>query len=202
MYPSILVLAALVLGPLPVDGRAPGSSALLASVKAYEAAANRHDWQRLQPLIADELVIDLGDGLSLVGRESASRLHEWEWAMGTRIAYSNCQASGTSVTCQATEENDFLRAAGLGPIRYETATLTFVEGRVVRLSSVLSEESAGRVGEFMGGFLTWAQTSDPKGTASFLNGDGSFTFERSGAMALKRLVRAYVQAKAGRSRAI
>lgn len=201
MYPLLLVLG-LALASGPVKASTAGSPGLLASVKAYEQAANRHDWQGIQPLIADDLVIDLGDGVSLVGRDSASQLHQWEWAMTTRIHYSNCRVSGATVTCEATEENDFLRAAGLGPIRYDSASLTFEDGRVSRLASVLSDESATAVSGFMQSFFTWARTADPKGLASFLKEDGSFTFGREPALALKRMVRAYVEAKAGRTRAI
>jgi len=203
MTASLLLLSlSLIIAP-GAGPSTPSPTGLLASVKAYEAAANRHDWQGLQPLLGDHLVIDLGDGMNLVGREGAGRLHEWEWAMATRIAYSDCKVSGATVTCRATEENDFLRTAGLGPITYTAATLTFEDGRVTRLSSVLSEESAASVGGFMESFLTWAKETDPKGLARFYDeGQGSFTFGREGAVTLKRLVRTYVLTKGGRTRVL
>ena len=202
MHASLLVLC-LSLMTAGAGPSTPSSTGLLASVKAYEAAANRHDWQGMQPLLADRLVIDLGDGMNLEGRDGAGRLHEWEWAMETRIAYSDCRVAGKTVTCRATEENDFLRTAGLGAITYSAASLTFEDGRVTRLSSVLSDESAAVVGSFMESFLTWAKDTDPKGLSKFYNEEqGSFTFGRDGAMVLKRLVRTYVLTKGGRARVL
>jgi hypothetical protein len=197
--PLIAALAALVItGPA-----APASpSDLLDSVRAYQEAANRHDWSAVRPLMAENAVIELGGDLAIVGRDNARALHEWERAMETRITYSACAASGQAVTCEASEENDFLRVAGLGPITYRASTIVFENGRVVRMKATLSEESARVVSEYMQPFLAWASESAPNAVHAFLADDGTFRFGFDSAMTFKRLVRAYAASRTGASRAL
>lgn len=187
----VLLASVLVLAGFGPTDPSPAPSELIASVKAYEAAANRHDWQALQPLIAENAVIELGDGLELVGRDKALGLHEWERAMGTETHYTDCSVKGESVTCRATEQNDFLRLAGLGPMDYTASTITFEAGRVVRMSATLSEESAAEVSRYMQPFLDWASKREPTRVATFLNSDGTFAFGFEPAMTFKRLLRVY-----------
>lgn len=197
-----VLLAALVALAALRPAEPPEPADLIASVKAYQAAANHHDWRALEPLIAENAVIELGDGLVLVGREKALALHEWERAMGTETQYSDCTAKGDSVTCRAREQNDFLRLAGLGPMEYRASTITFEKGRVVRMSATLSDESAEVVTRYMQPFLEWAGKVEPKGVATFLKSDGTFDFGFEPAMTLKRLVRIYALTRGGGSRAL
>ncbi len=180
---------------------APPPSELLASLRAYQEAANRHDWSAVRPLMAENAVIELGGDLAIVGRDNARALHEWERAMETRITYTACAASGQTVTCEASEVNDFLRVAGLGPITYRASTIVFENGRVVRMSATLSDESARAVAEYMQPFLAWANEAAPRSVHAFLGDDGSFRFGFESAMTFKRLLRAYA-AHAGESRAL
>lgn len=199
---AVLLATLIALTALGPADPAPAASDLIASVKAYEAAANRHDWQAMQPLIAENAVIELGDGLALVGRDKALALHEWERAMGTETHYSNCTVKGESVTCRASEQNDFLRLAGLGPMEYAASTITFEKGRVVRMSATLSDESADVVTRYMQPFLEWAGKVEPKGVATFLKADGTFAFGFEPGMNFKRLVRLYALTRGGGSRAL
>ncbi|RPJ83831.1 MAG: hypothetical protein EHM13_06510 [Acidobacteria bacterium] len=200
-----LVLLATLVVAMASAAPAPPASApadLLASLKAYEAAANRHDWPAVRPLIAENAVIELGDDLSLVGREHARALHDWERAMATETRYSDCTVSGEAVTCRATEQNDFLRLSGLGPIEYTASTITFEKGQVARMRATLSEHSAEVVTRYMQPFLEWANTVEPKGVETFLKPDGSFAFGFDSAMAFKRLLRLYALTRGGGVRAL
>ena len=80
------------------------------------AADTFFDTNVLLYLLSDDAVIDLGGDLALVGHESVRGLHEWEHAMATEIHYSGCEVAERTVTCRATEQNDFLRLAGLPDI--------------------------------------------------------------------------------------
>jgi hypothetical protein len=194
-----IVVAVTLSGP---GAAAPASPNLLAVVQAYEAAANTHDWSRVDRLLAPNAVVELGDDLSLAGRDGVRALHEWERAMGTEIHYTECGVAGQTVSCRASEQNDFLRIAGLGAIEYSSSSLTFEGGRIARMSAVLSEESGQAVSRYMQGFLAWASRADPKATAVFLRPDGSFAFGYDSAMVFKRLLRAYVLTRGASSRAL
>jgi hypothetical protein len=199
MHAALFALVVSVL--LPASAVAdPAPSTLLASLKAYEAAANRHDWTAVVPLMAEDAVIDLGGDLAIVGRDNARALHEWERAMGTETHYTDCRVEGQTVRCRATEENDFQRATGLAPIEYTSSVVVFENGRVVRMSATLSEESAAEVSRVMQPFLAWAGKAQPTTVATFLKDDGSFVFGYDSAMAFKRLLRLYEATRAGGSR--
>jgi hypothetical protein len=180
----------------------PDPSQLLASVKAYEEAANRHDWSKAVALIDDEAVVGLGGDLTLVGRESVRALHEWEGVLTTEIHYSDCAVADRTVTCRASEQNDFLRLARLGPVEYVSASFTFERGRIVRMTAELSEESDRAVSGYMQDFLAWAGRAEPKATGSFLNVDGSFAFGVDPATTFKRLLKVYALTKGGAARAL
>jgi hypothetical protein len=199
----IALLSALVaitsLGPAP-SNRAPSNP--LASLKAYEKATNHHDWNRIAPLLDERAVVDLGDDLALVGRENVRGLHEWERAMSTETHYTGCTVSGQTVTCRASEQNDFLRLAGLGPIEYSESSVTFENGRVRRMRATLSSESAAAVSQYLQGFLAWAAKTDAKATSVFLKPDGTFAFGFDSATTFKRLLRIYALTRGGVSKAL
>lgn len=201
MHLALVALVAALASVGPAS-RSHAPSQLLATLKAYEEAANRHDWQAVRALMAEDAVIELGEGLSLVGAEHARALHDWERAMGTETHYTKCTVSGDAVTCRATEENDFLRLAGLGPIEYSSSTITFEKGRVSRMRATLSDRSAEAVSRYMQPFLEWASTVEPKGVETFLKPDGSFAFGFEGALTFKRLVRLYGLTRGARVRAL
>lgn len=201
MHLTLLATVVAMASLAPV-GSVPPSSDLVASVHSYEAAANRHDWAAVRPLLADNAVIELGGDLAIVGSDNARALHDWERAMGTQIHYSDCRAEGQTVTCRASEQNDFLRLSGLGPIEYEASRITFEGGRVVRMSATLSAESGNQVAGYMQGFLEWANKVSPDGVATFLNADGSFAFGFESAQTFKRLVRVYALTRRGSPRAL
>jgi hypothetical protein len=198
---AVLLSIVLSFAYLP-DGPAGGAPDLISSVKAYEAAINSHDWSRVVPFLSEHIVVELGDDLALVGRERIRSLHDWERAMGTEIRYSECVTSGRTVTCRASERNDFLQMAGLGSIEYSTSSITFEDGRFVRMTATLTDASAEAVSRYLQPFLEWASKADPKGASHFLNADGSFAFGFDAAMAFKRLLRVYALTRGGWSRAL
>ena len=182
--------------------RAPDSGDPLAVVRAYERAANSHDADAVLALLADRPVIDMGGDLELVGRAAVQSLHDWDRAMATEIRYSDCHASGSLVTCRATERNDLLRLAGLTSVDYRTSMLTIEEGRVVRMSAELTDASSARVNEFMGRFLGWASEHHAEALAEVVREDGSIAFSYDNALALKRLARLYTLSLPGLSRVL
>jgi hypothetical protein len=200
MY-AVLLSTMLALPLLPV-APVPGPTSLLASVKTYEAATNQHDWTAVGPLLADNAVIELGDDLALVGRESARDLHEWERTMGTEIHFTGCTVEDQTVTCRAREQNDFQRLAGLAPIEYSATSITFEKGRIVRMTAMLSDESSEAVSRYMQPFLAWASKADQNGTNAFLKPDGSFAFGSESATAFKRLLRVYALTQKSGARAL
>jgi len=198
---AVLVATVLSLAVLP-GGPAAGSPDLRASVRAYEEAANSHDWNRIARFLGEHSLVELGDDLALVGRERIRALHEWERAMGTEIHYTDCVTAGRTVTCRASERNDFLRIAELGAIEYSASSITFEGGRCVRMTATLSDASAEAVSRYMQPFLEWAGRADAKATGRFLNPDGSFAFGYDAAMTFKRLLRVYVLTRGAKSRAL
>lgn len=198
----MFVSAVLSLTLLAPGGAAAQSTDLVALVKAYEAAANSHDWNRVVPFLASNAVVALGDGLDLAGPERIRALHEWEGALGTEIHFTDCVADGQTVTCRAVERNDFARTAGLEAVEYSASSITFEDGRIVRMNATLSDASASAVTRYMQTFLAWVGETDPRGSSRFLNPDGSFTFGCNAASAFKRLLRVYALTRKGTPRAL
>lgn len=151
---------------------------LMSLLRVWEAAANRHDLDAMEAMFAADAEFELVGQVTLVGKEQIRSIHDYDAGLNTRLDNHDCVVEGNTVTCQVTEHNDWLDAAGISEVHYTSAVYTFEDGLIKRIEATLSPESGQAIGQALQAFDAWATENRPEEYAKLFNPEGRFIYSR------------------------
>ena len=129
---------------------------LVDRVKTLEKVHNRGDVEKEMTFFADDVIFEIVGSGKATGKEQLRKAVERQVIFNSVMNVRDCQAEGETVTCRVIEQNDLLKAAGVGPLYYESAQYEFEEGLIKTIRAKLSDESNRVTKEFWNSFSKWA----------------------------------------------
>jgi hypothetical protein len=145
--------------PSAAPSAAVPTAGLLAVVKAFEEAYNRHDVDATAGLFKDDGCIDWG-GRGECGYWSRQQLF-YDAALHRELELSDCGVADGRVTCKGTQRDDCLEAGGLGETHFAPVVFTFEEGKILLVQAVKTPEDAQRDLLFLYALAGWAHQTRP-----------------------------------------
>lgn len=162
---------------------------LIALVKLYEQAANRHNLDAIDALFAADAEYELEGQDVLRGVAQLKALHAYDAGINTQLEIQDCESGENTVTCRITERNDWLSAAGLAPILYPRAEFTFAGDRIRRLKVGMDEERIQEIGDVLHDFMPWLFDAYPAASERIFTPAGDFVYSRDNGELVVRLLR-------------
>jgi hypothetical protein len=144
---------------------------LVERVHAMKDAHNRGDIEKELSFFADDVRCEFGGSFVINGKEELRKAVEQNALFRSRMTFTDCKESGNTVTCKVREENDMLKAAGLGPVYYEFSKQTYENGLIKGLRARPTQESIQMMRDFREAFGQWASDKYPQEWAR-LSGEG------------------------------
>jgi hypothetical protein len=120
-----------------------------------QAAHNNGDVEKELSFFDDDVRCEFGESIALEGKEQLRNAVRQNALLNSRMTFSDCKERGNIVTCKVKEQNDMLRAAGIGPAYYEFSQQIFEKGLIKEVRTKPSEESRRAWNEFWASFVTW-----------------------------------------------
>lgn len=138
------------------------SSTLVKRIKAMEEAHNSGDVEMELSFFADDVRCDFGGSFVINGKEELRKVVEGNSIFNSQMTFTDCKEKGNTVTCKVTEQNDMLKAAGIGPVYYEFSEHVFENGLIKGLKAGPSEEYVFALKEFREDFGQWIFKNRPQ----------------------------------------
>ena len=135
---------------------------LVGRVHAMRDAHNRGDVEKELSFFADDVRCEFGDSFVINGKEELRGAIEQNALFNSRMNFADCRESGNTVSCKVTEQNDMLKAAGIGPVYYEFSEHTYEEGLIKSVRARPTQESSRIMREFREAFVQWASDKRPQ----------------------------------------
>jgi hypothetical protein len=146
-------------------------------VRHYQTLANAHQIEEIMTLFTKGARFEMVGQGTLIGVEAIRALHEYDKGINTWIEFQNIQGDGLTVTCECIEENDWLKAAGMGLILYPKVEFVFTKsGQIKAIISVLSEEQKTAMQSVLASFIPWLKKYRPYICAGLFNSSGEFFY--------------------------
>jgi hypothetical protein len=142
------------------------SQALIATVKALEAAHNRHDIEAELCLYADDIRFEAVDAWTKEGKAELRKLIELDAMLNSRMDFTGFSVADNRVTCKVKEQNDMIQLLGMGLMSYEDV-FTFRDGLIRQVRATVSAESLQDEERQFGLFEQWASVNRPKELAEW-----------------------------------
>lgn len=158
-------------------------------VTLFEQAANRHNLEALAALFTEDAEYELLGQDVLRGAAQLRALHAYDAGLNTVLEIADCSVDGDTVTCRMVEHNEWLAAAGLGPIVYHRATFTFAGDRIAKLTVAMDEEKVEEIGEVLHEFTPWLMDTYPREASRLFTEGGDFVYSRENGELVVRLLR-------------
>jgi hypothetical protein len=151
---------------------------------AYQAACNRHDIDACVALFAEDGAI-VDAGRRYAGSAAVRAAHEYDAAVGGRVAFEAFAGDGEAVTCRFVFQDELDRLLGLDGF-HQRARFAFAGGRIREFAVLGAEaEEIARHRGHKGPFLAWATAHHPEALAKRRE------LDRAGGEAFVRLARAW-----------
>jgi|GEM_PF-4927096 len=165
---------------------------LVNRVKIWQDAANRHDLNGMEAMIADSAVFEIEGGFAVQGKKAIRAVHDNDAGLNTRMEFTDCLTRGNMVKCKGLERNDYLKAAGLNQASYDSVIFTFDgKGLIQKISATQSAASKRVLEEFEGPFVAWVQQNAPAEFAKVTTADGNYLWSRESAKIVVDLVKEF-----------
>ncbi len=161
---------------------------LIALIRAYCEAANRHDLAAVAAMLTEDVTYELTGQDVLTGKERVLALHAYEAGIGAGLELRDCAVEGERVICWAVERNRWLAAAGLTEVAYSRIVYSLRDNLIHRVVASMDPESLHRLGEVMHSFLQWLAARRRQELAQLFTAEGDFVYSReNGDLAVKLL---------------
>jgi hypothetical protein len=151
--------------PAPTAALATSPSAapaadLLALVKAFEEAYNRHDVGATLGLVGQTACTDWSDGprCRSTGLEDLLR---YDAALNSQLKIGECTLDGDRATCSATGRNDCLTSGSLDATHYAPVVFWFQDGKIAVIAATRAPVDTQRDWGFLSSLAAWAQQTRP-----------------------------------------
>jgi hypothetical protein len=156
---TVLLSIALALLIVPACSRVPSPKKV---VKAYQAAHNAGDVDSVMALIYPDSRADFaGMGPSLWGPDELRGKAAYDSALHSQYTLAVQRTAGDTVFLDATENNDWLKGAGLPPFKFAKFYLVIKEGKIHYLRAELDNPSIDRFNGVMSSVIPWAEENRP-----------------------------------------
>lgn len=140
-------------------------------VNAYQEAHNNNDVEKAMSLLTEDIKYEVVGEWTLEGKEKLRKLFETDADTNSKQFFTDIKVGENKVTFKFTEQNDWLKLAGIDALLGESGEFIFEEGliKVIRLKR--SQESIMAMRKFRSSFGRWAannrmdELSKLKGTA-------------------------------------
>jgi hypothetical protein len=168
---------------------------MLAVVKAFQDAYNRHDVDAALDLFGKTACTDWSDGPRC--RDSGlEKLLRYEAALNSEIEISDCSVEGDRATCEATERNDCLAAGSQGGTHFAPVVFWFQDGVIAVIAATRMSADTQRARGFLSSLAGWAQKSRPAewdkaGRGDLLDAGASPVFDDQTGAAMSALCKEY-----------
>lgn len=135
---------------------------LVGRVHAMTDAHNRGDVEKELSFFSDDIRCDFGESFVINGKEELRKAVEQNALFRSQMTFTDCKESGNTVTCKVEEQNDMLKAAGIGPVYYEFSEQTYEKGLIKGVRASPTQESIRMMGNFRSAFGQWASDTYPQ----------------------------------------
>ncbi|MDT8306956.1 MAG: hypothetical protein RRC07_13565 [Anaerolineae bacterium] len=168
----------------------------VALVNDYAERANAHDIPAIMELFVEDAQFELVGQGTLPDLAAIQAIHEYDKGINTTITFHDCSVDGLRATCQASEQNDWLKAAGLDGITYSSTVFTFTEaGRIQRIAATTSPDDGAAMGSVLAEFIPWLLAERPERSAALFDANGQFVYSEANGSLVVELLREW---RAGR----
>lgn len=146
-------------------------------VQAYQEAHNAYEIDTVMDMFAEDAVFELVGQGTLPNLDAIRAIHEYDKGIQSTLSFENCITEARTVTCEATETNNWLEAAGMGEIFYSSTSFTFTEdGKIAKISASLSPEDGQGMGAVLEQFVPWLFAERPEESSSLFTAEGVFIY--------------------------
>ena len=135
---------------------------LVERVYAMKEAHNRGDVEKELSFFCDDIRCEFGESFVINGKEELRKAIEQNALLRSQMTFTDCKESGNTVTCKVIEQNDMLKAAGIGPVYYEFSKQTYENGLIKGVRARPTQESIQMMREFREAFGQWASGTYPQ----------------------------------------
>lgn len=154
-----LIVLCLVLSLVLTTSCAP---TLVDRVKTFQKVHNSHNVEKELSFFADDVTFEIVAYGTTEGKEQLRRGIERQAIFNSYLTFTDCKESGNTVTCKVMEENDLLKAAGIGPVHYDLSQYAFEDGLIKAMRARLAPESDNVLRAFRASFSKWASEKRPQ----------------------------------------
>jgi len=151
---------------------------LIALVKAFQEAENRHDIEAVMGMFADDAEFEMVGQARVKGKDQIRPIFDYDVGVHTDLQFFDFKCEGNTVTCQVVERNDRMKAAGLEKLLYPSCSLVFRDQLIEKFTASPEAESIRSVAEVMQRFLPWIQKYYPEDCLKLFTPDGRFIRNR------------------------
>ncbi len=138
---------------------------LVGRVHAMKDAHNRGDIEKELSFFAEDVRCDFGGTFVISGKAELRKAVEGNALFDSQMTFTDCKESGNTVTCKVKEQNDMLKAAGLGAVYYEFCEHIFENGLIKGVRAKPVEENVRALKEFRESFGKWVSETMPQESA-------------------------------------
>ncbi len=189
--PTVLAAVLLITACAPqrsptLENRAPD---FLALINTYQESHNRSEVERALAMFSPDARFEVVGMGTMPDLDSIRALHHYDVGIQAQVEFSNCIVEDSIVTCEAREQNDWLKTAGLGSMFYPSSVFTFnPSGKITRIVATMSPDGARALGEVLSEFGPWLHTDRPEAAARLFTDDGLFVYsEENGRLVVQML---------------
>jgi len=165
------------------------------TVEEFEAALNRHDIQQILSFYDRDVTIVMAGVSQNVDREELQPLAEWDKAVKTRVRFEIKDVSGDTVKCSKIESNEWYSLFGIDSVYFDTWNFIIEEGKITKMITRLTMESAVQMQTAMGKFMQWMQANHAEDLEELMP-DGQLKYGTETALRWMNLLREWNQARA------
>jgi hypothetical protein len=164
---------------------------LLNKVNIYVEAYNRHDVEAIDAMLTYDVVFEMNGTNIAIGKKQIRTVYDNDAGFNAELELTDCKQKGNTVTCKATERNDYVKAAGINEINYTSEDFTFKKELIWKISATMSPESVRAGKEFDQGFVTWVRQNRSEELSKLMTPSGKFKWGRESAVIMVKLVKEY-----------
>ena len=159
-------------------------------VRKYLDAHNAHKTHRALKLFDENASFHVGTTHIKNGIEEIRSIEEWDSVLQSTYRYEIVKINEDTVFCDIQENNLWLDALDIEPVKYQYAQFIIRNNKIQQVSVKLTREDQKRLSEELNHLMKWALQTNPDMIAE-ISKDGEFVYNRQSAETWLKLVRKY-----------
>ncbi|MEJ2049705.1 MAG: hypothetical protein P8Y60_07670 [Calditrichota bacterium] len=164
-------------------------------VMKYFDAVNKHEPATELSLLSDNITYSELESFTLRGKDELRNLAEYNSTIHSKFVYSNLSEYEDTVTCQVTENNEWLAALGITSVTYDYAKFVVRHKYIQDIIMKMTDQSIDEISSKTEPLIDWASNNKPN-VLNDIRPDGEFIYNKVTAEMWLKLVQEYNASKA------